>query len=518
VLPKALKELAKDNPVVLLNEGSAISKPSLALSNCSDTQGNLQQPSACDRKGKGTHGLIVVKKLLADKENWRVPENESDWQFPGTSCRGKDECVLYIEDYRKVYSNCPKNVHFMWADIQLSNGKVNNYKTKVMIDGKDISVMYRFAPCNGVKACSENRCSYVAAIREYRPCQSHPSQPLYKTNDLEPCPVQFAYIYPEDSDDHRRWILGFVRQPKDLKDSLHNHNVHASSHSLTKNREDIQSAAVANFNLKPSEMFRGKGLGYIPAAVDTAFANMDRISSVMCKARHNSTLCNSKWDITSFEKMADDIDEKDASHRSTYSHSLSNELKKLSRPYLVSAGIENGIQYIFTMNINPLMSEILLKAEFIEADITFNETKEYPYLFNAAAFNDTTMDWVVVSRVRLTKQDHSAYRLAFSKTFDKCSLDHCLFKPGKSLLAVVTDWSDAEVRGLCDAVGEEIGQSLIHGCQVHWNHSWQRIRDRVSCSKDKNLEKCIFSKIASQISKLRECALALKFYAISRTL
>ena len=53
------------------------------------------------------------------------------------------------------------------------------------------------------------------------------------------------------------------------------------------------------------------------------------------------------------------------------------------------------------------MSEFLSKAEFIEADITY-ETKEHPYLFNAAAFNVTAMDWVVVSRVRRTKQDQSA--------------------------------------------------------------------------------------------------------------
>jgi len=108
---------------------------------------------------------------------------------------------------------------------------------------------------------------------------------------------------------------------------------------------------------------------------------------------------------------------------------------------------------------------------------------------HAAAFNEATVDWVVISRVRLTKQDHSAYRLAFS--FEKCKADNCSFEPGKSLLAVVTDWSDSEVHGLCDTVGEEVGQSLIHGCHVHWNCSWQRIRDRISCSKDKNLHKCI---------------------------
>ena len=49
--------------------------------------------------------------------------------------------------------------------------------------------------------------------------------------------------------------------------------------------------------------------------------------------------------------------------------------------------------------MNPLMSKILAHAEFVEADITFNETKEYPYVFNMVAFNQITMEWMVVSRV-----------------------------------------------------------------------------------------------------------------------
>ena len=502
VLPKAHKVLEGDNPIVLMNEGSTSAKPSLSVGSCSHNiiQTTVHQPSISDRKGKGTHGLIIVKNLLSDKENWIVTEDQSDWQFPGSSCKGKDQFVLFIEDFQKVYANCPKNVHFLWTDIQLSKGKVNNYKTKMQIDGKDVSVVYRSAPCNGVKACPEDGCPYVAPIREQRPCKNHSSKPLYKTNDIEPCPVQFAYIYPDNSNDRRRWILAFVRQPKGPKESLHNHDVHSSSHLLAKTQEDISEAAVANISLKPSEVCRGKGLGYIPAAVDRASASIERISSVMSKARSSSALCNNKWDIASFEKMADCIDENDASHGSNYSQPMRNEIKMLSRPYLISAGIESGIQYIFTMN--PLMSEILSKAEFIETDITYNETKEYPYLFNAATFNEMTMDWVVVSRVRLTKQDHQAYCLAFRKTFDKCRLDNCLFKPGESLLAVVTDWSDAEIHGLCDAVGEDVGQSLIRGCLVHWNRSWQRIREKVASSKDKILEKSIFSKIASQISKL----------------
>ena len=74
--------------------------------------------------------------------------------------------------------------------------------------------------------------------------------------------------------------------------------------------------------------------------------------------------------------------------------------------------------------MNPLMSEVPSKAEFIEADITFNETKEYPYLFNVVAFNDTIMEWIVVSRVRMNKQDHRAHCLGFKKTFQQCASSH----------------------------------------------------------------------------------------------
>ena len=81
--------------------------------------------------------------------------------------------------------------------------------------------------------------------------------------------------------------------------------------------EDIQSAAVANVSLKPSKVSRGRGLGYIPAAVHTASANMDRISTVMSKARSNSVLCSTKWNIASFERI---VDEKDA-HESIYVNS-----------------------------------------------------------------------------------------------------------------------------------------------------------------------------------------------------
>ena len=78
-----------------------------------------------------------------------------------------------------------------------------------------------------------------------------------------------------------------------------------------------------------------------------------------------------------------------------------------------------------------------------------NETKEYPYVFNMVAFNQITMEWMVVSRVRITREDHNAYALGLRKTFEKCKRDHQEFELGKSLLGIVIDWSDAKVTRCC---------------------------------------------------------------------
>ena len=178
----------------------------------------------------------------------------------------------------------------------------------------------------------------------------------------------------------------------------------------------------------------------------------------------------------------------------------SHQLKSLARPYLVAAGIENGIQFIFCMS--PFMSSLLAESEFVEADITYNETREYPYLFNMVAFSYITMDWVVVSRVRMNKQDASAYSLAYSKTFSRCKSSNSTFKLGTSLLGVVVDWSDAEIKGLGNAIGKELAITLLKGCKVHWTRLCQRVRDRIATAKDKVREKGLFSSIASRIPSI----------------
>ena len=45
------------------------------------------------------------------------------------------------------------------------------------------------------------------------------------------------------------------------------------------------------------------------------------------------------------------------------------------------------------------------------------------------------------------------------------------------------DWSDAEAKGLREAVGDETADSILRGCNVHWARSYQRVAERVAKEK-----------------------------------
>ena len=86
------------------------------------------------------------------------------------------------------------------------------------------------------------------------------------------------------------------------------------------------------------------------------------------------------------------------------------------------------------------------------------------------------MQWTVASRVRMDKQGKKAYQLAFSKTFEKCKIDHSSFEVGIYLfwVSVLTgvmlkfrDWVHLDAR------------KLLKGCSVHWSRLWQQVRNRV---------------------------------------
>ena len=86
--------------------------------------------------------------------------------------------------------------------------------------------------------------------------------------------------------------------------------------------------------------------------------------------------------------------------------------------------------------------------------------------------------------------------------FDHCKENYSDFEIGKSLLAVILDWSDAEINGLKAAIGNALAMSLLKGCKVHWIRSCQRVANRVASPTNKDLEKKLFLQIAEKIQSL----------------
>ena len=51
----------------------------------------------------------------------------------------------------------------------------------------------------------------------------------------------------------------------------------------------------------------------------------------------------------------------------------------------------------------------------------------------------------------------------FKRFLDK---KHPAFGVGKTLKGIIADWSDTQLQGLQDAVGEERANNVVKGCQV----------------------------------------------------
>lgn len=151
----------------------------------------------------------MTSEVSSEDNLKRVPASES-CRYPGVFSDEQKQCVYYTSNHKELSSSSEPDPHYLWNDIQLSKGKVNNYSSTFDIGEEKEELVYRSAPCNGVKVCSEPECDHVAPMRDQRPCKKHPNMPLHKTNTKEcKCPVQFAYLFPKNHEEKRRWIFGF---------------------------------------------------------------------------------------------------------------------------------------------------------------------------------------------------------------------------------------------------------------------------------------------------------------------
>lgn len=66
----------------------------------------------------------------------------------------------------------------------------------------------------------------------------------------------------------------------------------------------------------------------------------------------------------------------------------------------------------------------------------------------------------------MNKLDATAYSNAFSAIFSEIKKEHSDFGVAKTLKGIVADWSDTQLNGLKLAIGEEVANKVVKGCQV----------------------------------------------------
>ena len=129
---------------------------------------------------------------------------------------------------------------------------------------------------------------------------------LQKTLD---CPVEFVYVHPKDSSDYRQWFGGIVRCQKAPAENLHNHRIHASTKIAQCIKEIIDHAITVNPALSPSDIVCGKGISFIPSAVDSASCYTGKVSQEIMKTKQLKGLSDKNWSPMDFVETANVIDE-----------------------------------------------------------------------------------------------------------------------------------------------------------------------------------------------------------------
>ena len=113
------------------------------------------------------------------------------------------------------------------------------------------------------------------------------------------------------------------------------------------------------------------------------------------------------------------------------------------------------------------------------------------------AFDNSSMEWIVVAHIRLDAQNSAGYALCFKKLFEKCKSSRTDFELGITLQGIVIDWSDAEIKGVRSA------GKLLKRCKVHWQHLCQCVAERYRYhNREKKKKKGLFLKICSKIQVL----------------
>ena len=75
--------------------------------------------------------------------------------------------------------------------------------------------------------------------------------------------------------------------------------------------------------------------------------------------------------------------------------------------------------------------------------------------------------------IRLNKLDAVAYATSFGVLFQKVKELHPQFVVNETLVGILADWSDTQLKGLEDTIGRETVSRVMKECQVGFNSNYR---------------------------------------------
>lgn len=216
-----------------------------------DVKKTSSQRNKAKTNSRGIHFLPKIKNMLKEKSRWVEINSKEDYEFPGFSKdNGK---VLFTENFKTLPFAAKNRMHFISEDNQLTTRGSQTKKLKTEVDGVETEVFVKRGPCEGVKICSADNCSYTVANRQLKnKCKEHgSSKPLTRTGK---CPIHFVYIWPTNEHDGRRW-LGVLTAEGEV---MHNHPRPAEHKISSKVSEDIQQIVHLDITKTSKDLLKGK--------------------------------------------------------------------------------------------------------------------------------------------------------------------------------------------------------------------------------------------------------------------
>ena len=140
------------------------------------------------------HLLPQITQMLEDSSRWASCTQD---QYQYLEFDSDTERLLYIPDIHQIPNSSKKDPHFVFNDMHLSKGPSNKpIRKECIINGTNLNIVVYKSPCEGVKLCSQEGCSYIVSRRQQiNRCKSHLDSPLIRSLV---CHVMFLYISPEN--------------------------------------------------------------------------------------------------------------------------------------------------------------------------------------------------------------------------------------------------------------------------------------------------------------------------------